>query len=73
MALVRELFDETSVEDRCSYVRLDSEGPYCSKDLVVGTPINLGRRLVCSADSLQLWCLDKERVLKCAYYHGMPL
>ncbi|HLF53736.1 MAG TPA: hypothetical protein VI544_01000, partial [Candidatus Nanoarchaeia archaeon] len=57
--LVEELFSESCEHGRCPYIRKDSEGPYCAKNLGDGLIVS-GRRLATDIVSLQLWCLTKE-------------
>ncbi len=67
-----KLIEQTPSEERCPYLRSDSDGPYCGRNLQENTHISNSRRMVCDCASLQLWCLDKERALKCIFYQGEP-
>lgn len=68
--LTEMLLNESPESGRCEHLKVDSEGPYCSKDLIGGSKISEERRAVCDSASLQLWCLDNSRCNKCIFYSG---
>lgn len=70
-SLVSELLSSVSEQDRCEHLRVDEIGPYCVKDFEQGM-ITEQRRDICDTYSLQLWCLDKKRCVKCIWYQGEP-
>jgi len=70
--LTLELLTESQPEDRCPHFKIDSQGPYCSRDLRDGEEIANIRRRICDNASLQLWCLDNERYHLCIWYKGEP-
>jgi len=70
--LISELLSQVPVEKRCEFLYKDNLGLYCSKDIKPNEPVAEQRRNVCGLYSLQLWCLDKERVKKCIWYNGEP-
>jgi hypothetical protein len=72
--LIEDLFREAPEQKRCPHIRRDeSSEPYCGKNLLEGQKISETRYMVCGTESLQLWCLDKERAPICIYYKGEPL
>ena len=71
--LTEELFAESLEEARCPHLRRDSESAYCSKDQKQGEAITEERRIICDPNSLQFWCLDKDRYCKCLWYGGKDL
>jgi len=66
--ILDELFTGVPEEDRCPHLRRDSKSPYCANGLQPEGFVSDQRRIVCDSISLQLWCLDKERCSKCAYF-----
>ena len=71
--LIKQLLAETPETKRCPHLRVDSTGPYCSKNYKKNTPITDQRRGLCDSASLQFWCLDESRTPKCIYYQGEPI
>ncbi len=50
--LREELLAESPVEYRCPHLRIDRDGPYCSRDLEEGMAISDERRRICDNASL---------------------
>ena len=70
--LTSRLFSESNPQDRCPHLKIDSIGPYCSRDLRDDEAILEQRRIICDNYSFQLWCLDKTRCNICIWYKGEP-
>ncbi len=71
--LINELWDESSADERCPYVRKDSHGCYCVKCSVSPTITDEGVKrnlqgLPCDTASLQLFCLDQSRYHHCVIF-----
>lgn len=64
LELISDLWHASAPATRCPHLELDALGcicrsPACPED---------ARRLVVDHLSLQLWCLDRERVEKCHFF-----
>ena len=68
--IIEQLFASRKPEERCTYLRRDEIGPYCSKELDPKALISDERRDICSIPSLQFWCLDKDACKRCIFYQG---
>jgi hypothetical protein len=64
LQLVNDLWHASSPSTRCAHLAHDALGCICHSP---GCPED-ARRLVVDHLSLQLWCLDAERVEKCHFY-----
>jgi hypothetical protein len=74
--LLEKLINETPSDKRCSFLKIDDIGAYCSKGIKGKgfVEIKEKRRWACDIYSLQLWCLDKKRAAeKCIFYNGERL
>ncbi len=60
--LIRELWEQSSPEHRCSHVSYNVTSCRC------GTVNGSAAELVCDTDSLLLWYLDGERYPACLFY-----
>ena len=59
---------------RCPYLRSDSIGFYCAKDLKLGEKIDDDRRVICDASSRLAWCSSEQKYEECTFYNrGMVL
>jgi hypothetical protein len=73
LELIRELFGESAGKAHCPNIGRDEHGrPYCAKGLTYGDNIPESHRRICDTASLQLWCLDKRRYIKCIFFNGEP-
>jgi len=68
-AFAENLISAVPLENRCPHLRTNDEGPYCGKGMI-GNGVSEERRAVCDNYSLQLWCLDRGRCVKCLWYQG---
>ena len=66
LQLVTDLWHASSPATRCAHLAHNALGCVCRSP---GCPEG-ARRLVVDHLSLQLWCLDVERVVNCHFYAG---
>lgn len=66
----RKFVEVKQNKEICPFLKIDNEGYYCAKNLKHGEEIIYERRIVCDRCSMEIFCINKERYVKCSFYQG---